>query len=73
MHFCTELSAVASMVASSICLFSCCNSSSAETTVGNCVTKMMIESCLSTQRVAPIGFSFCREEAEPEIYLSTLS
>jgi len=33
---------------------------------------MMIESCLSTQRVAQIGYSFCREEAEPETSLSTL-
>ena len=34
---------------------------------------MMIGSCLSTQRVAQIGFSFCRKEAEPEASLSTLS
>jgi len=34
---------------------------------------MMIESCLSAQRVAQIGFNFCREEAEPETSLSTLS
>ena len=34
---------------------------------------MMIESCLSTQRVAQIGFSFCRKEAEPETSFSTLS
>ena len=33
----------------------------------------MIESYLSTQRVAQIGFNFCREEAEPETSLSTLS
>jgi len=43
-------------------------SSSGETTAG----KMMIESCLSTQRVAQIGFSFYREETEPETSLSTL-
>jgi len=59
-HFCTELSKVAALVATSTCLFSCCNSSSVETTAGNSVTKMIIESCLSTQRVAQIGFSFCR-------------
>jgi len=72
-HFCTELSKVAALVASSTCLFSCCNSSSIETTAGNSVTKMMIESCLSIQRVEQIGFSFYREEAEPETSLSTLS
>jgi len=72
-HFCTELGNVADLVATSTCLFSCCNSSSVETTVGNSVTKMMIESCFSTQRVAQIGFSFCREEAEPETFISTLS
>jgi len=31
---------------------------------------MMIESCLSTQRVTQIGFSFCSEEADPETFLS---
>jgi len=72
-HFCTELSKVAGLVTTSTCLFSCCNSSSVETTIGNSVTKMMIESCLSTQRVAQISFSFCREEAKPETSLSTLS
>ena len=72
-HFCTLLSKVAALVAASTCLFSCCNSSSVEKTVGNSVTKLMIESCLSTQRVAQIGFSFCRKEAEPETSLSTLS
>ena len=61
------------MVATSTCLSSCCNSSSVETTSGNSVTKMMIESCLSTQRVAQIGFSFCHEEAESQTSLSTLS
>ena len=59
-HFCTELSKVAALVATFTCLFSCCNSSSVETTAGNSVTKMMIESCLSTQRVAQIGFSLLR-------------
>ena len=73
MHLYTELSKVAALVAISTCLFSCCNSLSVETAVGNSVTKMMIESCLSTQRVAQIGFSFCREESEPETFLSTLS
>ena len=68
-HFCTELRKVAALVATSTCLISCCKSSSAETTAGNSVTKMIIESCLSTQRVAQIGFSFCREEAEPETSL----
>jgi len=34
---------------------------------------MMMESYLSTRRAAQIGFSFCREEAEPETSLSTLS
>jgi len=72
-HFCTELSKVAALVATCTCLFSCCNSSNVETIAGNSVTKMMIESCLSTQRVAQIGFSFCREEAEPETSLLTLS
>jgi len=50
-HFGTELSKVAALVATSTCSFSCSNSSSVETTAGNSVTKMMIESCLSTQRV----------------------
>jgi len=72
-NFCTELSKVAALVATSTCLISCCNSSSAETTAGNNVTKMMIDSCLSTQRVAQIGFSFCHEEAESQTSLSTLS
>jgi len=73
-HFCTELSKVAALIATSTCFFSCCSSSSVETAAGNSVTKMMIESYLSTQRVAQIGFSFCREEAaEPETSLSTLS
>jgi len=72
-HFCADLtlSKVAALVAT--CLFSCYNSSSVETTAGNSVTKMMIDSYLSTQRVAQIGFNFCREEAEPETSLSTLS
>jgi len=65
-HFCTELSKVAALVATSTCLFSCCNFSSVDTTAGNSVTIMMIESCHSTRRVAQIGFSFCRDEAEPE-------
>ena len=51
-HFYTALRNVAALVATSTCLFSCCNSSSVETTAGNSVMKMMIESCLSTQRVA---------------------
>ena len=34
-HFCTELSKVAALVATSTCLFSCCNSSSVEITAGN--------------------------------------
>jgi len=72
-HFCTELSKVAALVTTSTCLFSCCNSSSVETPAGNSITKMINESCLSTQRVAQIGFSFCREEAEPEISVLTLS
>ena len=72
-HFCTELSKVAVLVATFTYLFSCRNSSSVETTAGNSATKMMIESCLSIQRVAQIAFSFCREEAEPETSLSTLS
>jgi len=69
-YFCTELSKVAALVATFTCLFSCCNSSSVETTAGNSVTKMMIESCLSTRRVAQIGFSFCSEEADRETFLS---
>jgi len=71
-HFCTELSKVAALVATSAC-FPAAITSSVETTAGNSVTKMLIESCLSTQRVAQIGFSFCREEAKPETSLSTLS
>jgi len=72
-HFWIELSKVAALVATSTCLFSCCISSSVETTAGNSVTQMMIESYLSTQRVSQIGFSFCRKEAEPETSLSTSS
>jgi len=72
-HFCTELSKVSAMIATSTCLFSCCNSSSVETTAGNSVTKMMIESSFSIQRMAQIGFSFSREEAEPETSLSTFT
>jgi len=49
-HFCTELSKVAALVANSTCLFSCCNSSSVETTPGNSVTKMIIESLWRTRR-----------------------
>jgi len=71
-HFCTDVSKAA-LVATSSCLFSCCYSSRVETTAGNSVSKFMIESCLSTQRVAQIGFSFCREETEPKTPLSTLS
>jgi len=67
------LSKVAALVATSKLLVFLLQFLNVETTAGNSVTTMMIESCLSTHRVAQIGFSFCREAAEPETSLSPFS